>query len=476
MTTATPPSASGVSAPAGSLIYVFFLAATATLAGFLFGFDASVVNGAVGALAMSFGTSAAATGFAVASVLLGSSAGAIVTGRFADRVGRKPVMLASALLFALSAAGAGAAPSAAWFVFFRLIGGVGVGAASGVAPAYIAEISPAAYRGRRTTLQQLAIVGGLQCAVVSNFVIARLAGGADQPWLLGAAAWRWMFWVQVAPSALYFLAALALPESPRFLVARGREVEASRVMARLWGARAGEEASLAEIRATVDQAHRPRWRDLLVPGTRRLLPIVWIGVIVAFFQQASGINAVMYFGEILWRSAGFTENDALLINVALGATLIVATIVSMTLVDRLGRRPLLIGGGVAMTLMLGILTAVFLHSVRGTGTALALTPAQTTATLVAEHIYIFCFGATWGPVVWVLLGEMFSNRIRGSALTVAAGALWITNFVVTATFPSLLEAAGLGGAFCLYALASLGSVAFVHRFVAETKGRSLESM
>jgi SP family sugar:H+ symporter-like MFS transporter len=460
----------------GSSVYLLFLTATAALAGFLFGFDASVINGTVGALAATFVTSALATGFAVASVLLGSCVGSLVAGQFTDRVGRKPVMLVTAVLFALSATGAGAAGSAAWFFVFRLIGGFGVGAACVVAPAYIAEISPPDRRGRLTTVQQLAIVVGLQCAFVSNFLIAHFAGGVGQPWLFGLAAWRWMFWVQVVPSLLYFFTTLALPESPRFLVARRREAEAARVMARLWGQSAGGEPTLAEIRASVDPSHRPRWRDVLMPGTRRLLPVVWIGIGLAFFQQASGINAVMYFGEVLWRTAGFTENRALVINVALGATLIVATLVSMALVDRIGRRPLLIWGAAVMTLMLALLAAVFLLSAHRTSTVLALTPGQAIATLTAEHIYIFCFGASWGPVVWVLLGEMFPNRVRGSALAVAAAAQWMTNFAVTMSFPWLLQTIGLGGSFVLYALAALGSVAFVWRRVAETKGKTLEEM
>src|SRR5258708_2071832 len=463
-------------ASSGSHSYLLFITAAATLAGFLFGFDASVINGTVQALANTFQTSAVATGFAVGSVLLGSCAGALVAGQLTDRMGRKPVMLITAVLFAVSAAGAGAAPSAGWFIIFRLIGGLGVGAACVVAPAYIAEISPPARRGSLTTIQQLAIVTGLQCAFVSNFVIAHLAGGAEQPWLFALAAWRWMFWVQLIPSGLYFMIALRLPESPRFLVARGRETEAAQVMTRLWGNDIANAGLLDEIRATVDQAHRPRCRDVLPPATRIFLPVVWIGIGLSFFQQASGINAVMYFGEVLWRTAGFTENRALLINVALGATLIVSTIVSMIVVDRLGRRPLLIFGAAIMTLTLGLLAAVFLLSARGPGAVLALTPAQAMATLIAEHIYIFCFGASWGPVVWVLLGEIFPNRIRGAALAVASGAQWLTNFLVTVSFPPLLKAVGLGGAFCLYAFAALLSLIFVYRYVAETKGKTLEAM
>ncbi len=462
--------------PARPLGYLLFLSITATLAGFLFGFDASVINGTVLALAAAFGTSAANTGFAVAAVLLGSAVGAFVAGQCADRFGRKSVMTVTAILFALSAWGAGGASTALMFVLFRLIGGLGVGAACVVAPAYIAEISPPHLRGRLTTLQQLAIVVGLQCAFLSNYLIARAAGGSGHVWLLHQPAWRWMFWVQLIPSAGYLLATLFLPESPRFLAMRNREDDARRVMTRLWGDGTGADALIAEIRGSAGSDMRVRMSDVLVQGTMRFMPIVVVGAFLAFFQQASGINAVLYFGEVLWKAAGFTEQNALLINVTLGANLIISTLFSMTLVDRLGRRPLLLAGGVVMTVMLGVLAAVFFLCARNADATLALTPHQAIATLLAEHLYIFCFGASWGPVVWVLLGEMFPNRIRGSALAVAASAMWITNFLVTFTFPILLSSVGLGGAFAVYAFFSLVSVAFVTSRVAETKGRTLEEM
>jgi len=463
--------------PARPLAYLLFLCVTATLAGFLFGFDASVINGTVLALASAFGTSAGTTGFAVAAVLLGSAVGAFIAGQCADHFGRKKVMMLTAVLFALSAWGAGGATSATIFIIYRLIGGLGVGAACVVAPAYIAEISPAELRGRLTTLQQLAIVIGLQCAFLSNYLIARAAGGADHAWLFQFPAWRWMFWVQLIPSAGYLLATLFLPESPRYLVMREREPQARAVMTKLWGASANVDLLIADIRASVGRDRRARLSDILVPGSHwRLLPIVIAGAALAFFQQASGINVVLYFGEVLWKAAGFSEQNALLINVTLGANLIVATLVSMTLVDRLGRRPLLLLGGSIMTAMLTILTLVFFLCARHPDGTLALTSREAAATMIAEHLFIFSFGASWGPVVWVLLGEMFPNRMRGSALAVAAGAMWVTNFIVTASSPRLLAAVGLGGAFTFYAFFSLISLWFVYRCVVETKGRTLEEM
>ena len=458
------------------IAYLLFVCTVATLAGFLFGFDASVINGTVAALSKEFGSSSVGTGFSVASVLVGSAFGALLAGRYAEKFGRKPLMLMTAVLFAIGAAGAGASSSAEMFFLFRLIGGFGVGAASVVAPAYIAEVSPAEIRGRLTTMQQLAIVVGLQCAFLSNYLIAHAAGSAGAPWLLGVHAWRWMYWVQLVPSLFYLFSSLALPESPRYLVSKGREADARVMMRRLWGPGVDLNATIAEIRNTVSTKDRPLSSKLRKAGARTFLPIVWIGIALAFFQQASGINAVMYFGEYLWAAAGFSEEHGLLINVTLGAVLVVSTLVSMVLVDRIGRRPLLLGGSAIMSSTLLILTAVFIFSAHDSHGILVMTSTEAQITLVAEHLFIFAFGVSWGPVVWVLLGEMFPNRIRAPALAISAGTQWVTAFIVTTTFPGLLSSVGLSGIFCIYSIASIAAYATVYRCVRETKGVVLEDM
>jgi len=460
----------------GPLAYLIFVCMVATLAGFLFGFDAAVINGTVAALSKEFGSSGVGTGLSVSSVLVGSAIGALLAGQYAEKMGRKPLMLLTAVLFAVGAAGAGASQSAEMFFIFRLIGGFGVGAASVVAPAYIAEVSPAAIRGRLTTLQQLAIVLGLQCAFLSNYLIAHAAGGAGVPWLLGAHAWRWMYWVQIIPSLVYLFCGLLLPESPRYLIAKGREAAARLMMQRLWGSSVDLDETIAEIRITVSTRERPLSSKLRQSGARTFLPIVWVGIALAFFQQASGINAVMYFGEYLWAAAGFTEQHGLLINVTLGAVLVVSTLVSMVLVDRIGRRPLLLGGSAVMSTTLAILTAVFLLSAHNSQGVLVMTSTEAQIILVAEHLFIFAFGVSWGPVVWVLLGEMFPNRIRAPALALGAGTQWVTAFLVTTTFPGLLSSVGLSGIFCIYTIASIAAYVTVFRWVRETKGVVLEDM
>jgi SP family sugar:H+ symporter-like MFS transporter len=362
------------------------------------------------------------------------------------------------------------------FFIFRLIGGFGVGAASVVAPAYIAEVSPAEIRGRLTTIQQLAIVVGLQCAFLSNYLIAHAAGSAQAPWLMGLHAWRWMYWIQLIPSLFYLFSSLALPESPRYLVAKGREATARLMMRRLWGPSVDLDATITEIRHTVSTRDRPLSTNLRKAGARTFLPIVWVGIALAFFQQASGINAVMYFGEYLWAAAGFSAENGLLINVTLGAVLVISTLVSMVLVDRIGRRPLLLAGSAVMSSTLLILTAVFIFSAHNAQGVLVMTSVEAQITLVAEHLFIFAFGVSWGPVVWVLLGEMFPNRIRAPALALGAGTQWVTAFIVTTTFPSLLSTAGLSGIFCIYTVASIAAYLTVFRCVRETKGVDLEDM
>lgn len=458
----------------GSLGQVIFIACVAALGGFLFGYDSGCINGAVGALQKAFNASNIGSGFNVASILLGCAVGVFVAGRLADRLGRKPTLFLCTLVFAVGAWGAGIASSSLEFVIYRLVGGLAVGAASVISPAYISEVSPAAYRGRLGTLQQLAIVLGLFMAFLVNYLIAHWAGGASEVWLLGYQAWQWMFWAQLVPVALFGLGLVFIPESPRFLVAAGRHDAARQVLGRLSDAEKAD-AMLQEIRSTLKGDHRPSFRDLLKPGGG-IHPIVWIGLALAALQQLTGINVVFYYGEVLWKAAGFTEADALKINVISGIINVTSTLIAIALVDKWGRRPLLLIGSIGMTLFLGALAAIFgTAELSATGT-LQLSPGAGIAALVLANLYIICFGATWGPVTWVLLGEMFPNQMRGAALSIAGLTLWLVNFAITTTFPLLLAGLGLGGAYGIYAAFGFISFFAVLYWIRETKGRALESM
>jgi MFS transporter, SP family, sugar:H+ symporter len=469
----TPAATTMVQGTAASSAYVIALSSVAAIGGFLFGFDSGVINGTVDALAHAFGTRAATTGFAVASVLLGCALGAFVAGTVADRYGRRPTMLLNAVLFLCSAVATGMADSAVFFMAARLVGGLAIGAASVLAPMYISEVAPSHMRGRLASLQQMAIVLGLFSAFLSNDILARVAGGAGATLWLGAPAWRWMFWMEAVPAIAFLAGVLLIPESPRFLVARGRRNDAHRVFARIGG---DADLLVREVEQSLAGEHRPRLSDVMVPGTRRLAPVVWIGVGLAAFQQLVGINIIFYYGEVLWKSIGATEQWALRINLLTGLVNILATIPAIALVDRAGRKPLLLAGSAGMAVTLGVMAIVFATAGTGADGRPILGHAAAVAGLAAANLYIIAFAMSWGPVMWVLLGEMFPNQMRGAALAVSGATNWVVNFAVTVTFLPLLTAVGLAGAYALYAVAAVLSLPFVWALVRETRGKTLEQM
>ena len=455
---------------------IILISCVATIGGFLFGFDSGVINGTVDGLKAAFGSDAAVTGFNVASMLLGCAVGAWFAGTLADRYGRRTMMLWAAVFFIISAWGSGIATSSMEFVVYRIIGGFAVGAASVMSPAYISEVAPARYRGRLATVQQIAIISGLFASFLSNYLLAKVATSSLAPLWLGYEAWRWMFWIELAPAALFLVALCFIPESPRYLVARGLRERAGAVLARLYGANEGGR-KLGEIEASLaaDQ-HRPRLSDLISKTTGKIRPIVWVGVGLATFQQLVGINVVFYYGAVLWQAVGFSEQDALLINVLSGALSIGACIVTVLLIDKIGRKPLLWVGSAGMAVSLALVAVAFASGSLDAAGKLQMSGNMGVLALVAANVYVIFFNVSWGPVMWVMLGEMFPNQIRGSGLAVAGLAQWGSNFLITWTFPMLLAGIGLAAAYGLYAAAALVSVFFVLKFVHETKGKELEQM
>lgn len=447
------------------------LATVAALGGFLFGFDTAVINGAVVAIRDQFEMGSGLTGFAVSSALLGCAVGAWLAGRIADRQGRIRVMLMASVLFTASAIGSGLAVGPWDLIAWRLVGGLGVGAASVIAPAYIAEISPASIRGRLGSLQQLAIVTGIFVALLSDYALATAAGGAAEDLWLGLEAWRWMFMTEAIPAVAYGIMALQIPESPRYLVAQGEERTARQVLGQVL--KSGIDERLREIRRTAAREARSSFTDLRGP-VLGLLPIVWVGVLLSMFQQFVGINVIFYYSSTLWQQVGFSEADSLQQTVITSVTNIVVTVVAIALVDRVGRRPLLLVGSGGMAASLGLLAFTFASAPLQDGEPVLEGAAGPTA-LVAANLFVVFFGVSWGPVVWVLLGEMFNNRIRASALGLAAAVQWISNFAISTTFPALASV-GLGLAYGLYTAFAVLSFLFVLRFVKETKGRQLEDM
>ena len=456
--------------------YIILISCAATIGGFLFGFDSGVINGTVNGLQGAFNSDSIGTGFNVASMLLGCAFGAYFAGRLADRFGRRSIMRVAAIFFIVSAWGSGIASGSFEFVVYRILGGLAVGAASVLAPAYISEVAPARYRGSLTTVQQVAIILGLFVAFFSNYLLASAAGGSTEPLLLGLEAWRWMFWVEIIPAGTFLVALFLIPESPRYLVLNRQRDEAISVMTKLGGAEAARQKVEEIDESLAADHHKPRMRDLIDPNTKRIRRLVWVGVGLATLQQLVGINVVFYYGAVLWQSVGFTESDALLINVISGALSIAAVIAALLLIDRIGRKPLLLIGSIGMSIALATLVVAFLNATTEVDGSLTLQGIYGPLALVAANTYVVFFNFSWGPVMWVMLGEMFPNQIRGTGLAVSGLAQWGANFGITITFPIMLATVGLGGAYSFYTVCAILSIAFVLKMVHETCGIELEDM
>ena len=459
----------------GALIAL--IVAVATVGGFMFGYDSGVINGTQKGIEAAFDLGRLGIGVNVGAILVGSSVGAFAAGRLSDVIGRRNTMMLAAVLFIVSALAAGAADSSVLFIVARIIGGFGVGAASVTSPVYISEVAPANIRGRLTSIQQVMIISGLTGAFVANFALARFAGGSTAEFWGGYQAWRWMFWLQVIPATIYFVALFFIPESPRYLVVKGLDARAEAVLSRLFGP-AEARRKVAEIRASlaVDH-HKPRLSDLVDKRTGKIRPILWAGIGLAVFQQLVGINVVFYYGATLWEAVGFTEDNALQINILSGVLSIGACLLTIALIDKIGRKPLLLVGSAGMTVTLGIVAWAFSNAVpAASGVGVTLPGNTGVIALVAANLYVIFFNVSWGPVMWVMLGEMFPTQIRGSALAVSGFAQWIANAVISVSFPSLVLSPGLAFTYLGYAIAALVSFFFVRAVVTETRGRELEDM
>ncbi len=449
------------------------IVAVATIGGLLFGYDSGAVNGTQEGLRQAFSLDDRGLGFTVGSLLIGCAAGAFLAGWLADAMGRKKVMVVAALLFLIGALVQGMTGSHTLFVIARFAGGMAVGAASVLSPLYISEVAPANIRGRLTTVQQVMIISGLTAAFVVNYFLAQAAGGSLGD-VGGLPAWRWMYLAQAVPAAVFLVALLFIPESPRYLISRGRETEASRVLTKLFGA---DEASrkIGDINASFAEDHRPRLTDVLARGTV-FRPIVWAGILLATFQQFVGINIIFYYGETLWKLAGVSESVALERNIISGIASIAAVLAALVLIDRIGRKLLLLIGSLGMGVTLGAMTWAFSGAGSDAAGNLMLSETAGWVALVAANLYVIFFNFSWGPVMWVMLGEMFPNQIRGSALAVCGLAQWGANYLVVQSFPDMASSLGLATTYAVYTVCAFISFFLVQRFIVETKGKELEEM
>ncbi len=435
-----------------NIVYVGLATIVAATSGLLFGFDIAVINGALLFLKQQFALSEVQTEFAASSLLAGCVAGAACGGWLSDRLGRRRILIVSAILFALSSVGAALPRNLAEFTVARLAGGLAIGAASVLAPLYIAEISPAHIRGRMVSLNQMAIVTGILLAYLVNWTLSW--GGPD--------SWRWMFAAAAVPSFLFLIALFFVPESPRWLTENGREDEARHVLTRVSDA-ATADLQMAEIRAAISE-ESGTLGELIQPGYRRALGLA---VALAILQQWTGINSVIFYGSVILKEqvGGHSASTAIGVNVLIGLVNFVFTIIAIWLIDKLGRRPLLIGSAA------GMVVAHF-------GLALAFTRNPPPSGIVIG-LMILCtasFAVGLGPGVWVVLSEIFPTRVRGRAMAIATVSLWIACVVLTLTYLSIASALGPSGAFSIYGVMCITTIGIVARLTPETKGHSLEEI
>lgn len=446
----------------GSVLYLTLVCLVATLGGLLFGYDTAVINGAIGPLRDHFSLSPGMEGWTTSCALIGCFLGAVVAGVLSDRLGRRNMLIMSALLFLISAVGTAVPRTLPTFIIFRILGGVGVGAASMTSPMYIAEISPARVRGRMVSVNQLAIVGGISIVYFVNYSIA-IAG--DDAWN-SQLGWRWMFASEALPAMLLLVLLFFVPESPRWLTKQGRGEEALGILSRVGGTEFARR-EMAEIQGALAQ-ESGSILQLLHPGMRMAL---MIGVVLAVLQQVTGINVFLYYGTEIFKSvAGANVNVAMLQTILLGVVNLVFTLIAIWTVDRLGRKPLMIVGAAGMGLALFALgTAAYLDRIGGW-------------LLVFVLAYTACFALSLGPVTWVILSEIFPTKIRGRAMAIATGALWLANSLVSWTFPMmdrnpwLVDNFRHGFPFWVYGGFCVVLVVFMVVAVPETKGKTLEEI
>ncbi|MGW2123532.1 sugar porter family MFS transporter [Streptomyces sp. NPDC001758] len=462
-------SGAGTAQP-GHLGHVVFIAAAAAVGGFLFGYDSSVINGAVEAVRDRYDVGSAALAQVIAVALIGCAVGAATAGRIADRIGRIRCMRIAAVLFTVSAVGSALPFSLYDLAFWRVVGGFAIGMASVIGPAYIAEVAPPAYRGRLGSFQQAAIVIGIAVSQLVNWGILNAAGGDQRGEIMGLEAWQVMLGVMVVPAVVYGLLSFAIPESPRYLISAGRQEHARKILEEVEGKEIDLDARVAEIESAMRRDEKSSFKDLL-GGSFFFKPIVWIGIGLSVFQQFVGINVAFYYSATLWQSVGVDPTASFFYSFTTSIINIVGTVIAMIFVDRIGRRPLAIIGSVGMVIGLALEAWAFSFDlVDG-----SLPATQGWVALIAAHVFVLFFALSWGVVVWVMLGEMFPNRIRAAALGVAAAAQWIANWAVTASFPSLADW-NLSATYVIYTVFAALSIPFVLKFVKETKGKALEEM
>lgn len=445
--------------------YLLLICLISAMGGLLFGYDWVVIGGAKIFYEPFFGleNSAALRGWAMSSALIGCLVGALLSGSWSDRYGRKKMLVAASFLFVISAVGTGITDRFSWFIIYRIVGGLGIGIASNVSPVYIAEVAPASVRGKFVALNQLTIVLGILMAQLANWQIGdyftpvpdQLSENGIQ-W-----AWRWMFWAELVPAGAFFILSFIIPESPRWLAAQGRERESGRILTRIGGETYASQTLTGLQHLGATKVKSGSWRELLQPGLRKVLVI---GVVLAVFQQWCGINVIFNYAHEIFSAAGYAVSDVLMNIVVTGVTNVIFTFVAIYTVDKWGRRTLLFVGAAGLAVLYAVLGACYFWGASGWPMLLLVVLA------------IACYAMSLAPVVWVVLSEIFPVRVRGVAMALSTFFLWSACFLLTYTFPLLNEAVGAAGTFWLYGAICLAGFFFIRAKLPETKGKTLEEL
>ncbi len=445
--------------------FIYFICLVSAMGGLLFGYDWVVIGGAVKFYEEFFGIggNAVLQGLATSAALLGCMFGAMVAGALADRYGRKPLLVTAAVLFTLSAVATGIFNLFSLFCVARIVGGVGIGIASALSPMYIAEVSPTPIRGRLVSLNQMTIVLGILAAQIANWAIARPdVAGAIDPWNIEM-GWRWMFWAETVPAFLFLLMSFFLPESPRWTALNGQREPALKVLSRIGGGEYAQTELHAIESAEAQEASKEKV-GLKGLFSRRYAKLLSLGIIIAVFQQWCGTNVIFIYAQDVFAGAGYSVSEAFLNIVVTGIANVVFTVVALYTIDRWGRRTLMLIGAAGLALIYFILGGCFFFEVKGIP-MIILTVAA-----------IACYAMTLGPVTWVLLSELFPNRVRGVAMALCTFALWVGSCTLTFAFPSMNASLGCSGSFWIYSLICLAGLLYFIKACPETKGISLENL
>ena len=445
-----------------NLLFICFISA---MGGYLFGYDWVVIGGAKIFYEPFFAIedSAALRGWAMSSALLGCLVGAGFSGSWSDKYGRKKLLILSALLFLLSAVGTGAVDNFSWFIFYRIVGGLGIGIASNVSPIYIAEVSPTEIRGKLVSLNQLTIVLGILSAQLANWMIANLftEGTSQLPAEGIEQAWRWMFWAENVPAVLFFVCMFFVPESPKWMVFNHRKEGALK----LWKRIGGEQYAQEELRVTQENASQDSGKvPFLSLFKGKMIRVSWIGIILAAFQQWCGINVIFNYAQEIFTSAGYTISDMFFNIIVTGSANLIFTVIAIFTVDKLGRRALMRFGALSLTLIYLVMGCCYFFEIQGF------------LLLLLVVLAIACYAVSLGAVVWVILAEIFPTRVRGTAVAISTFALWAACFILTYTFPILNNSLGADGTFWLYGAICLAGYLFITFRLPETKQKSLEEI